>query len=55
LARGVAWAREQGYAHIALHYASQNISGARFWESQGFESIEYRMTRHIDERIAWAH
>ena len=55
LARGVEWAREQGYEHIALHYASPNISGARFWQSQGFEPLEYRLTRHIDERIAWAH
>jgi ribosomal protein S18 acetylase RimI-like enzyme len=54
LARGVEWAREQGYEHVALHYASPNISGARFWQSQGFEPIEYRLTRHIDERIAWA-
>lgn len=54
LARGVEWARTQGYEHIALHYASPNISGARFWQSQGFKPIEYRLTRHIDERIAWA-
>lgn len=55
LARGVEWAREQGYEHIALHYAASNISGARFWRSQAFEALEYRMTRHIDDRIAWAH
>lgn len=54
LARGVEWARQRGYEHIALHYASPNISGARFWQSQGFEAMEYRLTRHIDERIAWA-
>jgi GNAT superfamily N-acetyltransferase len=54
LARGVEWAREQGYEHVALHYASPNLSGARFWQSQGFEAIEYRMARRVDERIAWA-
>jgi GNAT superfamily N-acetyltransferase len=54
LARGVDWARDHGYKHIALHYASPNLSGARFWQAHGFEAIEYRMTRHIDERIAWA-
>jgi GNAT superfamily N-acetyltransferase len=54
LARGAEWAREEGYEHIALHYASPNISGARFWEGQGFRPIEYRLVRHIDERIAWA-
>lgn len=55
LSRGVEWAREKGYEHIALHYAAPNISGGRFWQSQGFEPIEYRLTRHIDDRVAWAH
>ena len=54
LANGVAWARDQGYEHIALHYATPNISGARFWQSSGFRPVEYRMARHVDERIAWA-
>ena len=54
LSHGVNWAREQGFHHIALHYASPNISGARFWSGNGFEPVEYRLTRHIDERIAWA-
>jgi hypothetical protein len=54
LAQGVNWAREQGYQHVALHYASANIPGARFWSGHGFEAIEYRMVRHVDERIAWA-
>ena len=55
LAQGIDWAREQGYQHVALHFASPNVSGARFWQSQGFVPIEHRMSRHIDERIAWAH
>lgn len=54
LAKGVDWAREQGYEHVALHFAAPNVAGARFWQSNGFAPIEYRMTRHIDERIAWA-
>jgi ribosomal protein S18 acetylase RimI-like enzyme len=53
LARGIDWARNNGYDYVALHYASPNISGARFWQSQGFEPVEYRLTRRIDERIAW--
>lgn len=54
LERGMAWAREQGYEHAVLHFWAPNISGARFWLGMGFRPIEYRMTRHIDERIAWA-
>lgn len=54
LQRGLDWARERGYKHVALHFASANISGARFWLGNGFSPVEYRMNRHIDERIAWA-
>jgi GNAT superfamily N-acetyltransferase len=54
LARAVRWARDAGYEHIALHFATANLEGARFWQSSGFQPVEYRMARHIDERIAWA-
>jgi len=54
LSRGVDWARDKGYEHVALHFMSANIPGAAFWQSSGFRPIEYRMQRHIDERIAWA-
>jgi len=54
LAKGVEWAREQGYEHVALHFASANLSGAKFWQSSGFKPVEHGMRRHIDERIAWA-
>jgi GNAT superfamily N-acetyltransferase len=54
LQRGVDWAREKGYDHIALHFASSNISGSRFWQSSGFIPIEFGLRRRIDDRIAWA-
>jgi GNAT superfamily N-acetyltransferase len=54
LDRGVAWAREQGYEHVALHFAAANIPGARFWQENGFRSVEHRLRRRVDERIAWA-
>ena len=54
LSKGVEWAREQGYEHIALHFASANLQGAKFWQSSGFRPIEHSMRRRIDERIAWA-
>jgi GNAT superfamily N-acetyltransferase len=54
LAKGVEWAREQGYRHVALHFASPNVAGAKFWLGNGFKPVEYRMARHVDERIAWA-
>jgi GNAT superfamily N-acetyltransferase len=54
LSRAVAWAREKGYEHIALHFASANLQGAKFWQSSGFKPVEHGMRRHVDERIAWA-
>lgn len=54
LAEGLNWAREQGHEWCTLHFASGNPSGGPFWLSHGFVPIEYTMSRHIDERIAWA-
>jgi GNAT superfamily N-acetyltransferase len=54
LAKGAEWAREQGYEHIALHFASANLPGAKFWQSSGFRPVEHGMRRRLDERIAWA-
>ncbi len=54
LSKGVEWAREQGYEHIALHFASANLQGAKFWQSSGFRPVEHSMRRRVDERIAWA-
>jgi GNAT superfamily N-acetyltransferase len=54
LSKGAEWAREQGYEHIALHFATANLSGAKFWQSSGFQPVEYGMRRRIDDRIAWA-
>lgn len=54
LSRGMEWARQQGYEHCCLHFASDNPSGAPFWLGQGFVPVEHTMVRRIDERIAWA-
>jgi GNAT superfamily N-acetyltransferase len=54
LARGLAWAREQGDEYCTLHFASGNPSGAPFWLGHGFVPVEYTMTRRVDERVAWA-
>lgn len=55
LAKGVEWARSRGFEYIGLHFATPNLSGARFWQANGFVPVEYTMRRHVDERIAWAH
>ena len=42
LSKGVEWAREQGYEHVTLHFASANLSGAKFWQSSGFKPVDLR-------------
>jgi GNAT superfamily N-acetyltransferase len=54
LSKGVEWAREQGYEHVALHFAAANLPGANFWQTSGFRPIEHGMRRRLDDRIAWA-
>jgi GNAT superfamily N-acetyltransferase len=48
------WARDAGYEFCTLHYFSTNISGARFWLRSGFRPVVERLSRRIDQRIAWA-
>ena len=54
LAHSLGWAREQGYEVCTLHYATANPSGRPFWLRHGFVPLSYSMSRHVDERIAWA-
>lgn len=53
LARSLRWAKDQGYAYCALHFFSANILGADFWLGNGFQPVEYRLSRTIDRRAIW--
>jgi len=54
LAHSMRWARDQGYTTCSLHFFSMNLSGARFWTANGFRPAAHILSRHIDERMAWA-
>jgi GNAT superfamily N-acetyltransferase len=54
LDRGMAWARERGYTTCVLNFRSENLSGARFWLSQGFRPLWSSLYRGIDPRITWS-
>jgi GNAT superfamily N-acetyltransferase len=54
LDHAMAWARREGYTWCTLHFASANPSGAPFWLGHGFVPVEYTMSRHLDERVAYA-
>jgi GNAT superfamily N-acetyltransferase len=43
-----------GFSTSMLLVLTSNIGGYKFWRETGFEPLEYRLGRRIDERIAWA-
>ena len=47
-------AKDQGYGYCLTDWRTTNPLSSRFWVKMGFTPIAYRLTRHIDERIAWA-
>jgi GNAT superfamily N-acetyltransferase len=51
LAQSLRWAREAGYDWCILDYLPTNLSGARFWERNGFVPIAYGLCRQLDERV----
>ncbi len=53
-ARGLAWARSEGYDVCLTDWRTANLLSSRFWPRQGFRPTVYRLARRIDERIAWA-
>jgi len=48
------WASRAGYRYCAVEWTSPNLTSDRFWRSRGFEPLQYKLTRRIDPRIAWA-
>jgi GNAT superfamily N-acetyltransferase len=53
LARVIDWARENGYARLAVDYETHNIDGSRFW-LRHFTEVSCSVIRRVDETIAWA-
>ena len=48
------WARERGYRHAVLHFATANPLSSAFWTGHGFQPVMYQLRHHVDERISWA-
>jgi len=51
---GLLWAKEQGHHYCVIDWRTTNLLSSRFWVRMGFVPTNYRLYRHIDERIAWA-
>lgn len=49
------WASNSGYHFCAVDWGSANLTSDRFWRSRGFQPLQYKLTRRIDPRVAWAH
>jgi GNAT superfamily N-acetyltransferase len=54
LAESMEWAGDAGFSSCLLHFLSSNLSGARFWQANGFWPLVHTLARHVDERIAYA-
>jgi ribosomal protein S18 acetylase RimI-like enzyme len=54
-AYGLAAAQSDGYTHCITDWRVTNLLSSRFWPRQGFRPVAYRLSRRLDERIAWAH
>ncbi len=54
-AHGLAWAYSAGYTCCETDWRVTNLLSSRFWPRQGFRPTAYRLSRRIDDRIAWAH
>lgn len=49
------WAARTSYGFCAVEWTSPNLTSDRFWRGLGFDPLQYKLTRRIDPRIAWAH
>jgi GNAT superfamily N-acetyltransferase len=54
LERGLAWARDSGYALCSVDFESANLPGSAFW-LRHFSPVVHSLVRRIDARLAWAH
>ena len=48
-------AREDGFERCTVSWMSANLSGARFWQGNGFRPLLHRLVREVDARATWAH
>jgi ribosomal protein S18 acetylase RimI-like enzyme len=54
-AHGLAAGHATGYTHCLTDWRVTNLLSSRFWPRQGFRPVAYRLSRRLDDRIAWAH
>jgi ribosomal protein S18 acetylase RimI-like enzyme len=54
-AHGLAEDHAAGYTHCLVDWRVTNLLSSRFWPRQGFRPVVYRLSRRLDERIAWSH
>ena len=54
-AHGLAASHADGYPYCLTDWRVTNLLSSRFWPRQGFRPVAYRLSRRLDERIAWSH
>lgn len=54
MSHALAWARNEGYTTSITDWRVTNLTAGRVWPHLGYQTVAYRLTRRIDERMAWA-
>jgi hypothetical protein len=54
IAAGFAEARASGARDCITDWRTASLATHRTWSALGFRPTDFRLHRHIDERIAWA-
>ncbi len=54
LSRTLDWAGRQGFTLCGAGWTSANLVSDAFWRGHGFVPAQYRLTRNLDSRVAWA-
>jgi ribosomal protein S18 acetylase RimI-like enzyme len=52
---GLVEAATAGFTRCITDWRVTNLLSSRFFPRQGFRPVAYRLSRRLDERIAWAH
>lgn len=55
LSAGLRQAEEEGARWCVTDWRTASLATARSWTAMGFRPTHFRLHRHVDERIAWAH
>ena len=45
--------RDQGFEYCYTNWISPNLAASRFWPRFGYQEVAYRLTKNVNQMIAW--